>query len=389
MKTTQSVDRLIGIITILLIVLGPLMVFSSSTVYAGALKKPQAYFFEAQLKWDLIAVVFLLVFSRLPLNWLKKQWVILGVNGASIVLLAGLFIFGKTINGATRWYHLGFVNFQPSELTKLALILFFADRLTRPGLEKGDYKQTALPMFAWLGLSMLLILKQPDLGTALVIGMIGVAMMFVSRLRLRYIVLSILPAFPLLALYLGRGGYQAERIKSWFLGLHDPMHGPDQVMQSIVGLANGGVTGVGFGESRQKLLFLPEAHTDFIFSIISEEFGLIGGTLILLAFLTLVIRGLRVARRAPDAFSSFVAYGISIYVGLYAFMNVAVVTGVMPTTGLPLPFISYGGSHLIFMSIAMGVLLSISRETTPVENHASDTKRFGKAQSRFTQSLVR
>ncbi len=389
MKQKNKVDLVLAITVILLIVIGPLMVYSASTVFAVSIKKPPTFFFSKQIRWDLLAIIAIIAVSRVDIRFLRKPRVTTLLNVCSILLLITVLAVGKEIKGAHRWLNLGFGNFQVSELTKLAVIMFFAHRLTRSDVATGSYREVALPMFMLLGGSMLLIMLQPDLGTALLLGIITVSMVFVSRFRLRYLLATILPAVPMGAIYLGLRPYQWQRIENWLKGLGDPLTAAYQVRQSIVAIGSGGFGGLGFGESRQKLLFLPDAHTDFIFSIISEELGLIGATILLGAFLLILFRGLRIARRAPDAFTQFLAFGLTLNVVLYAFMNIAVVSGVVPATGIPMPFVSYGGSHLVFMGISVGMLLSISRHVEMRSAALPGEPGYTVQRERLNRSLVR
>ncbi len=391
MKQQNKVDLVLAITVILLIFAGSLMVYSASTIFAQNLKTPQPpeFFFRKQIVWAVFSMLLILVVSRFPVRHFQRPGLITMANVLSFILLLTVLVIGDEIKGAHRWLELGFANFQVSELTKLAVILFFARWLTRPDLATGSYRETALPMFMLLGGSMLLIMLQPDLGTALLLGIITLTMVFVSRFRMRYLLATILPAIPLGAIYLGLRPYQWQRIENWLNGLSDPLAASYQVRQSIVAIGSGGFGGLGFGESRQKLLFLPDAHTDFIFSIISEELGLIGATILLGAFVLILIRGLRIARRAPDAFSQFLAFGLTLNVVLYAFMNIAVVSGVVPATGIPMPFVSYGGSHMVFMGINIGMLLSISRGVEAKLAARKNEGSYPLQRERLNRSLVR
>jgi len=258
------------------------------------------------------------------------------------------------------------MSFQPSEIAKIAVIIFLAQKLSKKGIDKLDFKSFLLPIYILVGSILFLILIQPDLSTTLMIAGIVILMLFVSRVKQSYLMYTSLSFLPLGLFMMGRNNYQVLRVKNWLNSIMDPMLASHQVKQSIIGIGRGGVAGNGMGESKQKLFFLPDSHTDFIFSIIGEEFGFIGASIILALFMVILVRGLRIARKAPTGFAQFLALGVTLNIILYAFTNVAVVTNLFPATGLPMPFVSYGGSHLMFMGISVGLLLNISRKVRHV-----------------------
>ncbi len=362
MKNYGKVDILLAGAVVVLIMLGQLMVFSASSMFAKAAYGSLTYFFQKQLLWGLICLVLMVTISRFDYRNLMNDKTPMILIGITIVLLLGVLFFGRTIKGATRWYSFGFMNFQPSEIAKIAIIIFLSHKLSRKGIEKLDFKEFLLPIYLIIGLIMFLVFIQPDLSTTLMIAGIAGLMFFVSRVRQTYLLYTSF-AFvpPILFMLINGNNYQMRRITDWLKSLGDPLLAAHQVKQSIVGIGRGGLAGNGMGESKQKLFFLPDSHTDFIFSIIGEEFGFIGATLILMLFVVILVRGLRIARNAPDGFSQFLALGITMNIILYAFTNVAVVTNLFPATGLPMPFVSYGGSHMLFMGISTGLLLNVSR----------------------------
>jgi len=286
-----------------------------------------------------------------------------------------LFAFGVKVNGARRWYSLGLMNFQPSELAKLALILHFAYYLSSSKKNIRNLKDGLLPLMAILFIVMLLIMMQPDLSTSLMVVMICGSILLVSQAKITHLAAFSLPVIPALILLLNRGGYQLNRLWEWLAGLSNPMNAGYQIKQSLIGLGRGGWFGVDLGHSKQKFFFLPDSHTDFIFSIIGEEFGFIGVSFILGVFMFILYRGLHIARRVPDTFGKFLAIGITLNIVLYALINAAVVSMLVPATGLPMPFISYGGSHLLFLGIATGILLNISRHTHPLSANYTDFRQ--------------
>ncbi len=381
MKNIGKVDIILAGAVIMLIMLGQLMVFSASSMFAKATYGSLTYFFQKQLLWGLICIVLMVSISRFDYRMLRNEKIPVVLIGITILLLIGVLFFGRTINGATRWFSLGFMNFQPSEIAKITVIIFLSVKLSRKGIEKQDFKQFLMPIYLTLGLILFLIFIQPDLSTTLMIAGIAAFMLFVSRVRQSYLMYTSF-AFvpPAIFLLLNGNNYQIKRITDWLNSLSDPLLASYQVKQSIIGIGRGGLVGNGMGESKQKLFFLPDSHTDFIFSIIGEEFGFIGASVILLLFVVILIRGFRLAGNAPDGFGQFLALGITLNIILYAFTNVAVVTNLFPATGLPMPFVSYGGSHMLFMGISMGLILSVSRRIrhTDFNTSGEDTGQHGR-----------
>ncbi len=364
---SKKVDIILASSVILLIMLGQIMVFSASSMYANSVFGSLTYFFQKQLIWGFISILLMITVSKIDYKKLKSEKIAIFLTTFTIILLFGLLFFGYTVKGATRWYNLGFLSFQPSELAKISIIVYLAQKLSKSGIEKLDFKTFLMPIYFMLGSILLLVLIQPDLSTAMMIGAIAILMLFVSRVKQSYLLYTSFSFIPLGLFIMSRNSYQVDRIKDWANSIFDPLLAAHQVKQSIIGIGRGGLVGNGMGESKQKLFFLPDSHTDFIFSIIGEEFGFIGTTLILILFVLILIRGLRIAKNAPDGFGQFLALGVTLNVVLYAFTNVAVVTNLFPATGLPMPFVSYGGSHLIFMGISVGFLLNISRHVRPVK----------------------
>jgi len=362
MKNYGKVDIILAGAVVILIMLGQLMVFSASSMFAKEAFGSLTYFFQKQLVWGLICIVLMVTISRFDYRNLVSDKTAMLLIAITIILLIGVLFFGRTIKGATRWYNLGLMNFQPSEIAKIAVIVFLSHKLSRKGIEKLEFKEFLLPIYLILGLVLFLIFIQPDLSTTLMIAGIAALMLFVSRVRQSYLLYTSFAFIPpILFLLVNGNNYQMRRIKDWLYSIGDPLLAAHQVKQSIIGIGRGGLAGNGMGESKQKLFFLPDSHTDFIFSIIGEEFGFIGTSLILLLFVVILVRGLRIAKNAPDGFGQFMALGITLNIILYAFTNVAVVTNLFPATGLPMPFVSYGGSHMLFMGISTGLLLNISR----------------------------
>lgn len=355
---------LAGAVTFLLLS-GLIMVFSASSMMAITRFDSLFYFFKKQVMWGILAFIMMISFSRIDYRKLNKNKFPLMLIGFTILLLAGLPFLGVTVNGAKRWYSLGFFNFQPSELAKFSLILYFAHFLSSRGDRLRDFKSGLLPLVTILSAVLVLIMIQPDLSTSLMISMVAGSLLFLSRAKIRHIIALMLPLVPMLIYVFTRKGYQLHRVTKWIEGWDDPVNASYQIKQSLIGLGRGGWFGNGLGQSKQKNLFLPDSHTDFIFSIIGEEFGYIGTTIVLIVFLVIFFRGLRLATKVPDAFGRYLALGITLNIVLFAFINSAVVSMLVPATGLPMPFISYGGSNLLFLGVSIGILLSISRVAGP------------------------
>jgi cell division protein FtsW len=380
MKNYGKVDIILAGAVVVLIMLGQLMVFSASSMYANAVYGSLTYFFQKQLLWGIISLMLMVTLSRFNYRNLMNNKTAMIIIAITIVMLIGVLFFGRTIKGATRWYSFGFMNFQPSEIAKIAVIIFLSHKLSRKGIEKLEFREFLLPIYLILALVLFLVFIQPDLSTTLMLAGIAALMLFVSRVRQSYLIYTSFAFIPpILFMLINGNNYQMRRIKDWIHSLGDPLLAAYQVKQSVVGIGRGGLAGNGLGESKQKLFFLPDSHTDFIFSIIGEEFGFIGASLILILFVLILVRGLRIARNAPDGFGQFMALGITLNITLYAFTNVAVVTNLFPATGLPMPFISYGGSHMLFMGISTGLLLNISRHVrhTHFEEERTDFTNLG------------
>ncbi len=360
--TTTALTVLVGVLCIF----GLVMVGSASPIISLRLYGSPWGILERQMMWMGIGTVCFLAFSRID----YRKWravrvpLLVGTMGLLVaVLLPGL---GVTAGGSSRWIGFGQFRLQPSELMKLALIVFAADLLTRRVDRLWEPRAVIVPALTILGLSAVLILKQPDMGTALVLCAIAFGLLFMGGVPMKPIV-RILIGFAVLAVIVGLADpYRRDRILSFLNpGAHQSGTGY-QVWQSLIGLGSGGITGLGLGGGRQKWGGLPNAHTDFIFSVVGEELGLIGAVLLLGLFFLLAWYGLRVATRAPDRFGSLMAIGITIWITSQAVINVGAVIGVLPVTGIPLPFVSFGGSSLVISMAAMGILRNVaSHERSP------------------------
>ena len=274
------------------------------------------------------------------------------------VLIPGL---GREVAGARRWFRFKFLSFQPSELANLAVIIYTADFIGRKGNIVTTFWKGFIPPVIILGLAVLFILAQPDLGTAVALGVVVMIMLFMAGLRLSYLLSLVLLSLPVLYILIFSVPYRRMRILAFLNPYLNPKGIGFQIIQSQIALGSGGLFGVGIGQSKQKLFYLPAAHTDFIFSIIGEELGLIGTAGIIVLFMIFIQQALKIIKNAPDKFGYFLSLGLVLMICFEAVINIGVSCGILPTKGLPLPFISYGGSSFIFDMISVGILMNIAR----------------------------
>ena len=351
----------IAAITITLVCIGITMVYSSSGVYAHQEMGNKAYFLNRHLLFLFIGM--LAAFATMAVDYrdlkpFAKPLLLAGIVMLVLVLVPGI---GKASYGARRWFKIGIFNFQPSEFVKLAILIYAADFLSRKQNKIKDFWEGFLPLILVMGLLCLLIVKQPDLGNAFLIALIILIMMFVAGARMLHMGVLVSLGLPALGFLIYSAPYRMRRIMA-FLHPDQDVNGVGfQLAQSQIALGSGGISGVGLGKSAQKLFYLPAAHTDFILSIIGEELGLLGTLLVVFLFAAFIWQAARIVKRTSDPFGHYLAFGIIIMLSLQAVVNIGVSIGALPTKGLPLPFISYGGSALIFNLIAVALLLNISR----------------------------
>jgi cell division protein FtsW len=265
------------------------------------------------------------------------------------------------VSGARRWFRFKFLSFQPSELANLAVIVYIADFIACREEVLKTFLRGFLPPMAVLGIISLLVLVQPDLGTVIALGAVVFIMLFAAGVKVEYLAGIILASIPALYILIFRVSYRRARILAFLNPWLDPKGSGFQIIQSQIALGSGGITGVGLGHSMQKLFYLPAAHTDFIFSIIGEETGLLGTLTVIALFVLLILQGLKVVKNAPDKFGYFLALGLVSLISVKVVINIGVSCGLLPTKGLPLPFISYGGSSFIFDLVSIGILMNIAR----------------------------
>jgi len=361
MEVRQGTDHSILVLAVCLTCLGVVMVFSSSSIMAVRDYGDSLHFLKRQGAYAMLGFGVMALLMRIDLEVLRKAaWPVLAVCALLLVavLIPGV---GKKVGGAARWIKIAGFTFQPAEFVKIGLVLFMAHSLARKQDKVKSFRFGFLPYMLILAVLLGLLLAQPDLGSALTLGVVATAMLLVAGTRLSYLVSIGLFALPFLYFMVMNVDYRRRRILAFLNPWEDPSNTGFQIIQSWIAFGSGGAFGQGLGESKQKLFFLPEAHTDFIFSVIGEELGFIGVIVIAAMFMLLILRGLRTSLNAPNEFSCFLAFGITLLVGMQAFVNMAVVMGMVPTKGLALPFISYGGTSLVTTLAAIGILLNVSR----------------------------
>jgi cell division protein FtsW len=348
-------------VSAVLICIGIVMIYSASSIYAWEKYKDGFFFLKRHIIF--LGIGIFLTFLVMSVDYRKfkriaKPLLILSLILLVLVLIPGI---GREVAGARRWFRFKFISFQPSELACMGIIIYIADFISRKGDIINQFFRGFLPPVLILGICALLILMQPDLGTTLAIGIVVFIMLFVAGVRVSYLLSVILLSMPVLYLLIFSIPYRRMRIMAFLNPWLDPKGSGFQIIQSQIALGSGGLFGRGLGHSKQKLFYLPAAHTDFIFSIIGEELGLLGTLGIIILFMIFIQQGLKIIKNAPDKFGYFLASGLVLMISLKAIINIGVSCGVLPTKGLPLPFISYGGSSLIFDMVSVGILINIAR----------------------------
>ncbi len=342
-----------------LTVLGVVMVYSASVISAEQTMGKPLYFFERQLVWAVVALTAMGWFSRLDYNRLR-EWLAPVYGVTALFLLAALFF--RPIAGARRWIHLGPIGIQPAEFAKLTSVLFLASYLDRKHSKLGSPVSGIVTPLAVVGVLLALIGKEPDLGTPSMMFVVALLMLFVAGAKMRWIFAALAAAVPVVIEELWRKPYRRARLMT-FLSPFENIKGTGyQLAQAILAVGSGGWFGKGFGASQLKLMYLPKPYTDFIFPVICEELGLVGALVVLGLFATVLVRGVRIARQAPNLFGTLLACGITFTITIQAFFNIAMAIGLLPTKGIPLPFLSFGGSSLLSTLIGVGILLNISRQ---------------------------
>ena len=353
-------DRILFTSTLLLVCASIVMVYSASAVVALERYQQPYHFLIRQGMWTLLGVAVLVITMRVDYRTYRNESFIWGAL-AIVALMLVAVLFGDPVNGARRWFGVGGLGIQPSELAKVACVLFAAVMLERRMHRIDELSYSLLPIAIVVGVLVGLILLQPDFGTAMSLLLIVAMMVFAAGLHYRYFIGTVLAALPVIYIVLVSAPYRRRRLMAFWDPWADPLGDGFHVIQSLIAVGTGGVFGKGVMAGVQKLFYLPEPHTDFIYAVIAEELGLIGATVVLVCFGVIAWRGLRIATRAADTFGAFVAIGLTTMIVVQAFVNMSVVLGLLPTKGIPLPLVSAGGSSLLVNLLGAGMLLNISQ----------------------------
>lgn len=362
-RDPKTCDYSILFITLMLVLTGVVMVFSSSAVSARQDYHDTYFYLKKEIIFVSVGLFMMFMTKNLPY---RHYWTwVYPIFGVTVLMLLITIIFGTggKEGDVHRWIRIGPFSIQPSEFAKLSAVIFAAYAVTKKREKIKEFAKGFMPIVGLAGIFILLILAQKDLGSAAIIGMIVFLMLFIAGTRLRYLLGSILLSLgPLYFLIFGEE-YRRQRIMIFLDPWQDPQKWGFQIIQSLVAFQAGGLTGVGLGEGKQKLSYLPEAHTDFIFSVLGEEIGLVGVLFVIALYTALIFRGLLVALKAKEPFGMYLAFGMTCLIGIQAYINMGMVMGLLPTKGLALPFISYGGSSMLASLIAVGVILNVSGDS--------------------------
>ncbi len=349
------------LLTVLLVLIGVIMMFSASYASAYADEGSSTAYFARQGLFALVGIGIMLFVSRL--NYQMWRALSFPIMAGAIFLLMLVPIFGTKENGARRWIYLGFTSFQPSEVAKLAVVLTFATLMSSYKDKMKTFRYGVLPFAAILGAIALLLALEPHLSAIIIIFSVGGVMMFLGGTELKWFGLAIGVAALFAFIYLKFMGYASDRIVAWRDPWADASNDGYQIVQSLYAIGSGGLMGLGLGKGRQKYLYLPEEHNDYIFAIVCEELGFVGAMVVLLLFVLLILRGYWIAMHARDRFGALMVGGLTTLLALQVFFNIGVVTNFLPATGISLPFFSYGGTALLLQLFEMGLILSVSRQS--------------------------
>jgi cell division protein FtsW len=356
-------DNVLFIATILLIALSVVMVYSASAPVALQRYGSASFFLVKQGMWAALGLPMLWFLMKVDYRTYREPvfiWSCLGLIALALVAV----LFSAPVNNARRWFGMAGIGVQPSEFAKLAAIIFIAAILERRMHRIDEVTYSLLPIGIVVAALVGLILLEPDFGTSMSLILIAAAMVFTAGLHYRYIVGALLAALPAVYIVAMGASYRRRRLLAFLNPWDDPLGDGFQVIQSLIAVGTGGVWGRGLMNGVQKLFYLPEPHTDFIYAVISEELGLVGATAVILCFGIITWRGMRAALRAPDSFGAFLAVGLTTMIAVQALVNISVVLGLMPTKGIPLPFVSQGGSSLLVNLIGTGILLNVSQHAS-------------------------
>lgn len=356
-------DKWLFLATLALVLVSVVMVYSASALVALERFQQPYLFVTRQAMWAVLGIAVLSIVMRIDYRLYRNDtmvWTLLGL----VALLLVAVLFSRPVNGAKRWFAVAGFGIQPSELAKLTIVVFTAIMLERRMHRINELRYGLLPIAIVAGALVALILLEPDMGTAVSLFAVVAIMIFAAGLSYRYLIGGLLVSLPALYVILMSADYRRRRLMAFLDPWADPLGDGFQIIQSLISVGTGGVFGKGLMQGIQKLFYLPEPHTDFIFAVVGEELGLIGTTVVLICFCVIAWRGLRTAMRAPDSFGSFLAIGLTMMIVLTAFVNMSVVLGLMPTKGIPMPLVSYGGSSLLINLFGLGMLLNISQHAS-------------------------
>ena len=359
--SSRPMDRTVLIVTYLLALIGLIIMFSASGVMAETRYGDATFFLKRQSLWLLLGLM--------ALHWVAQRdynmWKILAPYGLvltfALLVLVLIPFLGTQVNGARRWFRVAGFSVQPGEIAKLSVVLYLASFLVRKEQDLAFFSRGVLAPMAVVGTFAGLLLFEPDMGTAVVLTLLLFCLLFLGGSKIPHLLVLAVPLLAAAYTLIMQSDYRRRRLFNFLDPWQDPTDAGFQLTQSFVALGNGGLFGVGLGEGRQKLFFLPEAHADFVLALVGEELGFLGTGLLIGLFAVLIVKGFKIAGRAPDAFGRHLAGGVTLLVGIQVVINMSVVCGLLPTKGLTLPFVSYGGSSLIVSLVAIGILLSISR----------------------------
>jgi len=360
-KIKTDLSFLIGIVLILLII-GLLFIYSSSSVFALEKLGYAHYFLKKQIIGLTIGIIAAFVIRFIPIEIIKKGSPYFFLVSLILTALTVITPFGQSIHGSARWLSLPFLSFQPSELLKISLILYLAYFLTKKERSAPSLIHGYIPLLVILGITSVLLLKQPDFGLTVTLIATAFIMLFIANVYVKYLCITLLACIPAVIALIIAKSYRIKRILTFLNPWEDAQGAGFQIIQSLIAIGSGGLFGLGIGQSKQKFFYLPMQHTDFIFSIIAEEIGLIGASFVILLFLLFLYFGIRIACQLHDRFSLFAVLGFVIVISLQALINICVATGLAPTKGIGLPFISYGNTALVCQLIMIGIIISLVYE---------------------------
>jgi cell division protein FtsW len=361
--TARGADLVLAGAVLGLVAIGSVEIYSASAVYAGQKFGSSTYFLQRQSIYVLLGLV--AMFGAAEIDYRRYQRYTYTLLAGALALLGAVLVFGARVNEARRWFHVGPLSFQPVEIAKLALVVYLAYSLAKKRDKVKRFTVGFMPHLAVCGVMMALLLKQPDLGSSIILGATTLVLLFIAGTKLSYILLALLAAVPLVYHSIVSTAWRLRRLLAYL----DPWpfrRGTGyQITESLIAIGSGGATGLGLGEGKEKLFYLPEAHTDFILSSIGEELGFVGLAAVLALFAVVLWRGVRAALGARDAFGTYVAGGLTTIFTLQALVNTGVVLGALPAKGLTLPFVSFGGTSLVVSMFFAGIILNISRGEAP------------------------